>query len=346
MIYKPLVNVTRGDLVESVHFGALAICDATGSLRGHVGDPDAVAYLRSSAKPFQCLPLVEGGAAQHFDLELQEIALICASHSGTDEHVSVAASIQKKAGVGERDLLCGVHPPYHRETARRLQEQGLRPTPNRNNCSGKHSGMLAFAKHSGYPLEDYVSTKHPVQLRILEAFADMCGLPVDQVSVGVDGCSVPTFAVPLRSAAAAYARLMEPTGLAQERERSCRVIVHAMTRHPQMVGGPERFDTRLMEVTEGRLLAKGGAEGYQAIGIPPGALGPRSPAMGMTLKIADGDQGGRASSVVTLEALMALGAIREDERDALAQFDARTINNHRGVVVGEIGAGFQLEGRS
>jgi L-asparaginase II len=346
MNFTPLVNVTRGELVESVHYGALAICDGTGRLYGYVGDPDVRAYLRSSAKPFQCLPLLESGAARHFGLDPQDIALVCASHSGMDEHVSVAASIQRKAGVGEADLRCGVHPPYHRETTKRLQDQGEEPTPNRNNCSGKHSGMLAFAKYSGHPLEDYVSLEHPVQRRFLETLAEMCDLPAERIVVGVDGCSVPTFAVPLRSAASAYARLMDPAGLEPERERSCREIVHAMTHHPRMVGGPDRFDTRLMEVTQGRLLAKGGAEGYQAIGIPPGAVGRESPALGMTIKIADGDQGGRARSMVALKALKSLGAITDEECDHLAQFDARPITNHRGDLVGEIHVDLQLEGRS
>jgi L-asparaginase II len=342
--FEPLIKVTRGDLLESVHYGALTICDAIGGLRGFVGDPELLSFLRSSAKPFQAIPLLESGAAQHFGLTPQEIALTCSSHSGTDEHVAIAASIQSKAGIGEEDLLCGVHAPYHCETARRLEAQGLQPTPNRNNCSGKHSGMLAFAKYSGYPLGDYVSKSHPIQLRILETLASMCDISPEEVSVAVDGCSVPTFAVPLRSAARAYARLMDPAGLPRERARACREIVQAMTRYPQMVGGPERFDTRLMEVTDGRLLSKGGAEGYQAIGIPPGALGPDAPAMGMTLKIADGDLGGRARSVVTLDVLNALGAISDEERDTLAQFDARPLINHRGVVVGEIRADFRMEG--
>jgi L-asparaginase II len=346
MNVEPLVHVLREDLVESRHFGAVAICDANGRLLASVGDPGMVVYLRSSAKPFQCLPLLESGAAQAFGFTHEEIALICSSHSGMDGHVSVATAIQEKIGLGEEHLLCGVHVPYHEKTARWLEQQGRQPTPNRNNCSGKHSGMLALAKHQGDPLEEYVSLQHPVQQRILKTFAEMCGIPPGDIVIGVDGCSVPTFGVPLRSAATAYARLMDPSGLSSEREWACREVVQAMTRHPEMVGGPGRFDTRLMTVTAGRLLAKGGAEGYQAIGVPLDSLAQGLPAIGISLKIADGDQAGRASSVAALAVLSELGVLGEQDRSDMAEFDARVIKNHRGLKVGEILAVMQLEAKS
>lgn len=346
MNLEPLLHVLRANLVESRHFGAVAVCDVKGQLLTSVGDPGMVVFLRSSAKPFQCLPLLESGAAQAFGLTPEEIALVCSSHSGTDEHVSVAAAIQEKIGLGEEHLLCGVHVPYHEETARRLEKESLQPTPNRNNCSGKHSGMLALAKHAGDPLEDYVSLQHPVQQRILRTIAEMCAIPPEDIVVGVDGCSVPTFGVPLRSAATAYARMMDPSGFSPERERACRGVVQAMTHHPEMVGGPGRFDTRLMEVTGGRLLSKGGAEGYQAIGVPPGSLSRDLPAIGITLKIADGDQAGRASSVAALAVLSELGVLAEQEGSGMAEFDSRVLTNHMGLKVGEIRAVLQLEARS
>jgi L-asparaginase II len=343
MSYQPVLEVTRGGLVESIHFGAVVVADASGDVWARWGDPETVTFLRSSAKPFQCLPLLESGAAAHYDLAPKQIAVICASHSGTDEHVQTVASIQATIGVTEADLMCGVHQPYNKETAQRLKDEGLDPTPNRHNCSGKHSGMLGLARFLGAPLENYIDRDHPIQRLILETFAGMCGLDTASVSLGIDGCSVPTFAVPLRAAARAYARLMDPSGLPSARVEACRRVVAAMTSYPNMVAGPDRFDTRLMEVTKKRLLSKGGAEGNQGIGIPPGALGPDSSALGVAIKIADGDLGGRAVSSVAVGVLEALGAIDDEEREELADFGPKTLSNFRGLAVGQSRVCFQLQ---
>ncbi len=307
--YVPLFVLTRGDTVESVHFGALAVVDAQGRLLASVGDPFVAPFLRSTAKPFQALPFVEDGGPQHFGLADEEIAVMCASHSGTDRHVAVVRRFQQKVGVREDQLLCGTHPPYDPATAEALKARGEAPTPNRHNCSGKHTGMLAQAVLHGSPLEDYIAWEHPVQQRIREALAAMCGLPPERIALGVDGCSAPNFALPLYHAAWGYARLMDPRDLPPRRAEAARTIVRAMTGHPFMVGGPGRFDTLLMEATQGRVLAKGGAEGYQGLGLPPGALGPGHPGVGVALKIADGDPKGRARSAVALEVLRQLGVL-------------------------------------
>ena len=344
--YLPVVELTRGRIVESIHFGAVAVSDASGQLLASYGDPDTTTFLRSSAKPFQALPFIERGGDLAFGLTPREVALLCASHSGTDDHVAVVAGIQRKIGAGEKDLLCGSHPPYHEPTARALEQRGEAPTPNRHNCSGKHTGMLAHALLRSLPIEDYINPEHPVQKSILAAFADMCGLPQDQVELGVDGCSAPNFAVPLRNAALGYARLMDPSNLAPERAEACRRITAAMTSNPDMVGGPGRFDTRLMAVAGDQILAKAGAEGYQGLGIQPGALGPGTPALGIAFKISDGDTGsGRARPFVALDILRQLGAISRQEMEALAEFGPRPIRNWRGLVAGEICSSFSLEKR-
>jgi L-asparaginase II len=230
---------------------------------------------------------------------------------------------------------------------------GEQPTPNRHNCSGKHTGMLAHARLRHAPLENYIDITHPVQQAILKTFAEMCGLAVEQVVVGVDGCSAPNFAVPLRNAALGYARLFDPTGLAPERAAACQRITQAMTSNPDMVAGPERFDTLIMGLASGmasgmasgRILTKAGAEGYQGIGLAPGALGPGTPAVGIAFKIADGDAAGRARSLVGLEVLRQLGAISKhevDELDELAQFAPRPLYNWRRMQVGEIRPAFTL----
>ena len=300
---SPLVELTRGPLVESVHFGALAVADASGNLVASVGDPELVANLRSSAKPFQALPLVENGGVEQFGFSNCEVALMCASHSGTDEHVSVLKSMQLKIGVKESDLQCGVHPAGDGATARAMLLRGEEPTPYRHNCSGKHTGMLAQSVLNNLPIDNYLSSDHPIQINILRTFAEMLDMKVQDVLIGVDGCSAPTFATPLRSAAMAYARLADPSGLPEKRARALRQIFRAMTSHPTMVSGPERFDTLLMEAGQGKIVSKSGAEGYQGIGLAPGALGPGSPALGITYKLIDGDQGGRARPLVGLTVL-------------------------------------------
>jgi L-asparaginase II len=346
MSYRPVIELTRGGIVESIHYGAIAVADPSGNLHAWWGDAEIVTFLRSSAKPFQALPLLESGAADQLQLSLEQVAVICASHSGTDEHVRMVASIQEKVGISEADLMCGVHPPYHQPTAQRMREQGVEPTPNRHNCSGKHTGMLTLASFLGEPLSDYINPQHPVQLRIIQTFAEMCGLDTERVVMGIDGCSVPTFAVPLGAAATAFARLMDPSALTPGRAEACRAVVAAMTSHPNMVAGPDRFDTRLMEVTAGRVLAKGGAEAYQGMGVRAGVISPDAPALGVAIKIADGDRGNRAREAVALSVLEDLGALVEGEREALQEFGPREITNYRGLTVGRIRTCFNLQRNS
>jgi L-asparaginase II len=341
--FEALVEITRGPLVESIHYGALAVVDAQGMLVASTGDPDLAANLRSSSKPFQALPLVEQGGVEAFGLSGREIALICASHSGTDEQVAVLKGMQARIGVCEADLQCGAHPPIDEETARAMALRGEAPGPYRHNCSGKHTGMLAQAVLARQPIEGYLDPGHPIQQAILNTFAGLVEVESEAVLVGIDGCSAPTFAVPLRNAALGYARLADPGGLPEQRARALARIQAAMLEHPEMVAGPGRFDTRLMEAGRGKILCKGGAEGYQAIGLLPGALGPGSPALGIAYKVIDGDSAGRARPVIALAVLRQLGALDESQLASLQAFDARPIHNWRGLEVGEIRAAFQLK---
>lgn len=347
--YLPIFHLTRGDVVESIHFGAAAVVDTSGNLVAWFGDPEVVTFLRSSAKPFQAMPLLEHGGKEAYYLTSREIALICASHHGTDEHVAVVKSIQAKTGVHESDLMCGIHSPYHKGTADAMRQRNEKPTPNRHNCSGKHTGMVALARLIGVPYtsdsHSYLDPDNPVQLEILRTFAEMCDLSPEQVHVGIDGCSAPNFAVSLRSSALAFARLCDPEGLPEGRAAVCREITTAMTTHPEIVGGPESFDTLLMEAMPGRLVCKGGAEGYQAMGLLPGALSPDSPALGIAFKISDGDlkghnrpsddPHGRARPAVALEILHQLGAFKPGEMQRLADYGPSfPVDNWRKVIVG------------
>lgn len=347
--YLPIFELTRAGVTESIHNGAVAVVDAKGNLVAWYADADATTFLRSTAKPLQVLPFLERGGQQHFGLSDQEIAIMCASHSGTDSHVAVVRSLQSKTGIAEEELLCGVHKPFYKPAYEAMQKRGEALSSNRHNCSGKHSGMLAFAKMFQPDAAErfYIDPEHRIQKVILETFAQMCFLQVEQVGVGVDGCSAPIFSAPLQNVALAYARLCDPIagGVAPAaRVSACNQVVSAMTAHPEMVGGPERFDTLLMEVADGRILSKGGAEAFQGIGIMPGALGPDSPALGIAIKISDGDARKKALPAVAMETLRQLKALSTEALGELSRFGPELpVHNWRKLVVGTAQPVFNLQ---
>ena len=351
--FKPLLELTRGQIVESTHYGAIAVVDSYGKTLVSCGDSQTVAFLRSSAKPFQVLPFVERGGVEAFGFTAKELALACASHEGSDEHVRVVAAMQAKVGVDESHLQCGSHMPGDVPAYKQLIKNDKAPTPNRNNCSGKHTAMLAHAKMRELPLGTYLAFDHPIQKDILASFADMCLLPINRVERGIDGCSAPNFAVPLFNSALAFARLTDPHELPEPRANACRDITSAMTTHPEMISGPAEFDCRLMQVGKGKIICKRGAEGYQAIGLLPGALGPNSPGVGIAFKVSDGDLGqrrldltgySRVRPAVALEILTQLGALDEAQLAELAEFGpVKPVTNHRGIVAGESRPVFLLE---
>lgn len=346
--YLPILNLTRGETLESIHYGAIAVVSPQNELVASYGDPDTFTFLRSSAKPFQAMPFVMHGGVEHYHLTQEELALICASHSGTDEHVAVARSIQSKTGAKESDLLCGTHMPSYKPTVEAMRQRGEALTSNRHNCSGKHTGMVSFARMLGLPysLEEhaYIAMDHPIQKEILKNFAEMCSLPIERVGLGIDGCSAPNFAVPLRSAALAFARLSDPSLLDENKALACGKIFAAMTSYPNMVGGPDSFDTHLMQATHGKIVCKGGAEGYQAMGVAPGAAGPGTPAMGITFKISDGDYRGSARPAVALAILSQLGVIGQAELEALKAYGPTfELYNWRKLRVGRAEPSFRLD---
>jgi L-asparaginase II len=352
MTAQTLFEVTRGNIVESTHDGSIAVVDSNGKLISSSGDPQAVAFLRSSAKPFQVLPFVEGGGLEYFQFTPRELSISCASHEGSDMHVETVAGIQKKIGVQESDLQCGVHMPGDVEAFRSLIVHNKQPSPNQNNCSGKHTAMLAFAKMRGLPLENYLESSHPIQQDILTSFAEMCLLPAEEVELGIDGCSAPNFAVPLYHAALAMARLCDPRGLSEARASACRKITSAMTTYPEMISAYGEFDEQLMRVGEGKIVCKRGAEGYQIIGLLPDVLSSGSPGVGIALKVLDGDasrmsldlvHSARVRPAVTLEILRQLGVLSSKQEQALALFGpVKPVKNHRGIVTGQSRPAFEL----
>ena len=332
----PFVEVTRSRIVESVHYGSLCAVQPDGRILFSLGDTDTKFFLRSSAKPFQALAFLERGGAECYHMDALEIALICASHSGTEAHIQALEALQKKVGIEESNLQCGAHLPYSQKSADQLLIKGITPSPNHNNCSCKHTGMLAFAKMIGAPLDNYLEPSHPVQQAILKTFAEMCGLDIAVIELGTDGCTAPVFAVPLTNAAAAYARLCQPEGLPENRAKACRLISAAMPAHSDMVAGPERFDTDGMAVGKGAFVSKVGAEGYRALGIMPGKAKGIDTSLGMTMKISDGDPNLRAGAVVVMAVLKALKVLDDAQNAALKAYDRRPVANWRGKEVGEI----------
>jgi len=352
MNVQPLLEVTRGALVESTHYGSIVVVDTNGKLIAAQGDPQTVAFLRSSAKPFQALPFVERGGVEHYGLSPRELSLSCASHEGSAMHVQTVAEMQKKIGIDESHLQCGSHLPGDVAELKSMILEDRHPTPNYNNCSGKHTGMLAHAKMRGLPLENYLDINHPVQQDILAAFAEMCLFPASEIALGVDGCSAPNFALPMFHAALGMARLCDPRELPQGRAEACSKITTAMSAHPEMVSGYGEFDEQLMRAGEGKIITKRGAEGFQIVGVMPGVVRPDSPGLGIAMKVSDGDASrmgddltfsNRVRPAVTLEILRQLGALSSKQEQALAGFGpVKQITNHRGIVTGQSRPVFEL----
>jgi L-asparaginase II len=343
MNHAPLLELTRGGIVESTHFGSIAVVDSQGVLLHSIGDPNTVAFLRSSAKPFQVLPFVERGGVEHFGFTQKELALSCASHETAQIHLDAVAALQKKIGIQESDLQCGPHLPSDANMLRLAIKKDIKPTANFNNCSGKHTAMLAHAKMRGLPLDSYLSHDHPLQRDILAALSEMSGLSPEAIPLGVDGCSAPNFALPLHNAAWAMARLCDPHDLSETRATACKKITSAMMSHSEMVSNFGEFDCELMKVGGGKILTKRGAEGFQIIGILPGVINERG--IGITFKVTDGDPGrmddhlvsrARVRPAVTLEILRQLGALDDGQLKELADFGPKIVlKNHAGLVTGE-----------
>lgn len=338
----PLVEVWRGEIVESRHRGHIAAVDGDGNLVARLGEPEAVTYLRSSGKPFQAFPLVASGAADRFGFTPREIAVACGSHSGEPIHEETVAGMLEKISLDESALKCGTHEPFSPEATAELRRRGERPRVLQNNCSGKHAGMLALALHLGAPTDTYDQPDNPVQQAILRVVSQFSGVPEQEIARGTDGCGVPVFGLPVRAMALMYAQLVAPGASFDDATRAaCARIVAAMTSAPEMVGGThERLDTEMMRVTEGRIISKIGAEGVYTVGVLPCELFPRG--LGLALKIEDGEDR-RARPPVVIEALRQLGALDGDARTKLEPYASFNVRNHRGETVGSVRASFKLE---
>ena len=321
-----LVEITRGNVVESVHRGALAVLDAQGRVVVAHGDIEQAIFPRSAVKGLQALPLIETGAADRYGLSAAELALACASHSGEPRHVEAAASMLAKAGRDLACLECGTHWPSNEQAARGLAAEGRTPSALHNNCSGKHTGFLALALHLGVPVAKYIEPDSAGQVLVRKAVLELTGVPASDLGTAVDGCSAPTFRMPLSGLATAFARVANPSGLPRERRAACERMLAAVAAHPHLIAGHhQRIDTDIARVTRGRLFPKIGGEAVYAIGV-------RGSDRGLALKIDDGSS--RALHALVVDLLRRFSFATADELAALEAWEEKRLRNWAGLDVG------------
>jgi L-asparaginase II len=322
-----LVEITRGNRVESRHRGAAAVIRADGSVVASWGDVDRRVFPRSAIKLLQALPLLETGAADHLAVSDQELALACASHGGEPEHVELVAGWLRRLGLGPENLICGPHPPLSEDAAKALLRRGEEPSPLHNNCSGKHAGFLTTAIFLCESTTGYGGTVHPVQLRVKRIVAQMAGVDVGDEILAIDGCGVPTFAIPLQSLARCMALLAEPGALGRLRAAAARRLVAAMTAHPLLVAGRNRFDSSVIEASAGAVVVKGGAEGVHTAFLPERGVG-------FAVKIDDGAS--RAAEAAMAALLLRFGELAETARLTLSSLRELPLLNTQGVRIGAL----------
>jgi L-asparaginase II len=344
---QTLARVYRGQHVESFHTGSIAVVDSHGRLLAFAGDPAHPTSLRSAAKPFQAIPLLEYGGVEEFELSGEEIALTCASHGGEPLHVSTAAAMLRKGEFDETDLLCGAHLPYDEKSAAELRVSGDEPSPLHNNCSGKHAGMLLATRVMDVPSSRYIDPDHPIQVLMRSTVAEFAGVPSDQIGMATDGCGVPAFFLSLYRTALAYATLM--AGGVDRYADSSAQVVEAMTAFPYHVAGSWSITTPLMHSFGGGLVAKEGAEGLYAMALAPAMAATLTErlqladdaAVGIALKVNDGSMT-RGRDPVILKTLELLGLDVEGIPE-LQRYRQWPLRNVAGTLVGEVRAEFELE---
>ncbi len=332
-----LVEAWRGDTVESFHRGAVAVVDGDGTLVASLGDIDRPVFPRSAIKLLQALPLVQSGAADQLQLSDEELALACASHNGEPAHTRCAAAMLAKAGLDDSVLECGAHAPYHEASARALAAAGLAPGALHNNCSGKHAGFVCLGsvlagqgERRGF-LAGYVQPEHAVMREVSASIEASTGCKLALMPRGIDGCSIPTYAIALRHLAQGFARAATGIGLTPARAAAAARLRRAVARAPFMAAGSARFDTRVMQALGERVYCKVGAEGMYCAALPQAGLG-------VAIKIDDGNTA-RACEVAMAALIEALVPLHGDtERELLAGLSTLPLRNWRGLEVGRLAA--------
>ena len=318
------VAVTRGDEIESEHRVHAAIVGEGDELLGAARDPDSFTYWRSCAKPFQVIPFLSSGGFDAFHWGDEQLAVACASHGGEPEHVKIVEQMLHDLGLEEGDLACGPHDPSSQRGAKILRESGGRPSRVHNNCSGKHAAMMAMARHKGWPTRGYERRDHNVQRTILHEISLWTGVPCNKITEAVDGCGVVVFGMTLERMARAYSRFAVT---AERGEEYPRRVVNAMSSHPFLVGGTDRFDSDLIAATKGRVVSKVGAEGVHCAMLPDRGIG-------VAIKVEDGAQ--RAQVPALLRLLQEIDALPDPLPPKLDEWSRKAVKNTRGECVGQI----------
>lgn len=324
-----LAEAVRGNWVENRHRGAFIIVDADGTVIASGGDVERPVFPRSAIKSMQALAMFDRHAVEKFHHTGEELALACASHHGEDDHVSNVAHFLSRMGLSAADLECGAHMPTNGKAREALRAAGQDPSPLHNNCSGKHSGMLSVALAMGIEPKGYVTREHEVQKAVRAAVEAVIGESLTEDRCGTDGCSIPTWAAPLRAWAFGFARMATGKGLDAGHAAGAQALFNAATSHPHLVAGTGHLDTLVMEAFKGRVMQKGGAEGVQC-----GAI--RDKGWGYALKCDDGKM--EASHVMVAALLLKYADPDAAQRAVLEQFVRQPTKNVRGAVVGELRA--------
>ncbi len=330
-----VAKVYRGEREEAVHYGTIVVVAKNGNLTHYLGDPNFFVFTRSSAKPFQLMPLVESGAADKFGFSPRQLAVICGSHAGTDEHREVVQANLEAAGNSTENLKCGSHLPIYMTLAGEYPKKDEHLDPVRNNCSGKHSGFLALTKYLGDDVAEYINPKSRTQQMVLDVIADVYDYPREKIVIGTDGCSAPNFGMPLIHTAIAYMKLATGQSKGKTKSETLKRVRDAMMAYPEMVSGEGRFDLALMRTFPGNIVCKVGAEAIEGIGFV-------DPPIGIGVKIHDGNQ--RALYPVCIEILRQLGILTDIEKAVhLKSFHEAEIRNHLKILTGRVKAEFRLK---
>ena len=317
-----LVQVVRGGVVDCVHRGRVVIAEQSGDILYAAGDPDAVVFLRSCAKPFQALAAVRSGAAARYGFGPEQLAIMAGSHDGTAAQTAIVTDMLTALGLSTGDLQCGVGAPLNRAAYETLLSKGAKPSVLEHNCSGKHTGMLAACRVMGWHTDNYRSPDHPLQQLIRDIIAECAGMKADDIVIAIDGCGVPTFGLPLKN----IARMFAVLAAANDDSSDLGMIARAMQQHPYVFSGQDRIDTTLVVASNGRLIAKDGAEALLGVGVPEQGVG-------IAVKISDG--GNRAQMPVMSALLTARGYITAAEQTTLETKFPTTITIHTGQQAGE-----------
>ncbi|MBL1419184.1 MAG: asparaginase [Alphaproteobacteria bacterium] len=322
-----LVDVLRADHIESVHRGAVYVVDDGGQELLSIGDVDKLVFPRSAIKIMQALPLAESGAIEALRLNDKQLSLICSSHNGEVRHTRMAQSILAGSGLDVSDLQCGSHAPLYREAADELVRTGENACALHNNCSGKHSGMLAFAKHAGFETKDYIELEHPVQREVLKVMAELTEFDLTTAPCGFDGCSLPTWAAPLTAWAKAFAKISRGTGLGDVRGAAVAKLRGAVMAEPFYVAGSERYCTDIMSQLSTPIFVKTGAEGVFCVSLPEHGIG-------IALKCEDGMS--RGAEMMLSATLNKLGVLKPGDDAVMKKFTSQILKNCNGYEVAEI----------